>query len=66
MRRVILIVCATILSACQTTAESTCAGKGYARDSPEFRNCVAGERERGSVQMMEEAGEGGLRRRTDP
>jgi len=66
MRITLWLISIILLAACQTTAESTCSGKGYAPDSPEFRNCVAAEREAGSIQMMEEAGEGGLRRRTEP
>jgi hypothetical protein len=66
MRIPILTISLFLLTACQTTAEVTCADKGYERDSPEFQRCVAGEREAGSIQMMEEAGEGGLGRRTEP
>lgn len=66
MRTTLLFIGIMLLAACQTTAESTCSGKGYAPDSSDFRNCVAAEREAGSIQMMEEAGEGGLRRRTEP
>ena len=66
MRIPILVISLFVLTACQTTAEVTCADKGYARDSPEFQRCVASEREAGSIQMMEEAGEGGLRRRSEP
>ena len=63
MRISVTILMLLMLTACESTAERTCAREGYADGTPEFRECVSERRVEGSVRMKEKAAGGGLQRR---
>jgi hypothetical protein len=60
MRIAITFLSLLMLAACQTTAQHTCLREGYKEGTPEFRECVATQREEESMRMEKKAGEGGL------
>lgn len=58
MRIVVGVLSFLMLAACQTTSQHFCTQEGFKEGTPEFRECVADQRAKGSVQIEEQAGSG--------
>lgn len=58
MRVAVFVAILWFVVACEMMSERDCSNEGFEPGSPEFSACVRERRTEGSVQMMEEAGQG--------